>query len=126
MSEFANEKMLLRVYISDDDRYGGKALFEALVDLFNREGYAGATVLRGIAGFGAQRGQRRGAKSERFHQLPVIVEIISCMERIDEIMPRICGMMSRGMITLGKVAVARYCTNSIRQEKLNELKKMAH
>jgi PII-like signaling protein len=126
MDDYTNEKTMLRIYIGENDRYGDGPLSEALVDLFNREGYAEATVLRGIAGFGARSVHQDYAPSKRARRLPLIVEIISCMERIDEIMPRICGMMSRGMITLGKVTVAHYCTNISRQEKLNELKKMAH
>jgi len=107
MGEYTDEKTLLRIHICEDDRYGDKALSEALVDLFNREGYAEATVLKGIAGFGAQTGQRRDALSERSHRLPVVVEVISCRARIDWIMPRICGMMGNGMITQGTVKVAR-------------------
>jgi PII-like signaling protein len=126
MGEYTNEKTLLRIYICEDDRYGDKALFEALVDIFGSEGYAEATVLKGIAGFGAQCGQRRGAHLERSRPLPVVVEVISCRARIDWIMPRICGMMNRGMITLGTVKVARNCKNINRQEMLKELKKMAH
>jgi uncharacterized protein len=126
MSEYINEKTLLRIHICEDDRYGGKALFEALVDIFDSEGYAAATVLRGIAGFGAQCGQRRGAHLERSHRLPVVVEVISCRARIDWIMTRICGMINRGMITLSTVKVTHFCKNTNRQERLNELKKMAN
>jgi PII-like signaling protein len=126
MSEYTNEKLLMRIYFCEHDKYGHKPLFEALIDLFNSKGYAGATVLKGVAGFGARSGQLGGAPRERTRPLPLIVEVISCRERIDEIMPRICGMVNSGMITLGKVMVAHYCANISRQEKLKELKKMAH
>ena len=126
MSEFTNEKVLLRVYISENDKYRRKPLFKALIDLFNSEGYAVATVLKGVAGFGGLIVHRDDASAECARRLPLIVEVISCLERIDEIMPKIDRMMTGGMITLGKVAVARYCTNISSQEKLKELKKMAH
>jgi len=126
MTEYTNEKLLMRIHISENDKYGHKPLFEALIDLFNSKGYAGATVLKGVAGFGAWSGRRDGVPRARSHRLPLIVEVLSCRERIDEIMPRICGMMNSGMITLGTVKVAHYCANIGRQEKLQELKKMAH
>lgn len=126
MGEYRNEKVLMRIYISENDIFGGKPLFETLTDLFNSEGFAGATVLKGLAGFGAQSGRRDDVPTKRARSLPLIVEVISCLERIDEIMPTICGMINRGMITLGTVQVARYCTNISRQEKLKELKKMAN
>jgi len=126
MSEFTNEKVLLRVYISENDKYRRKPLFKALIDLFNSEGYAVATVLKGVAGFGGLIVHRDDASAECARRLPLIVEVISCLERIDEIMPTICGMINRGMITMGTVQVTRYCTNISRQEKLKELKKMVN
>ena len=126
MSEFTNEKVLLRVYISENDKYRRKPLFKALIDLFNSEGYAVATVLKGVAGFGGLIVHRDDASAECARRLPLIVEVISCLERIEEIIPKISRMMNDGMITMRKVAVAHYCTNISRQEKLKELKKMAH
>ena len=126
MGEYTNEKVLMRIYISENEIFAGKPLFETLTDLFKSEGFAGATVLKGLAGFGAQSGRRDDVPTKRARSLPLIVEVISCLERIDEIIPKIDRMMTGGMITLGKVAVARYCTNISRQEKLKELKKMAN
>ncbi|HTS71478.1 MAG TPA: DUF190 domain-containing protein [Terriglobia bacterium] len=107
MDDYTNEKTLLRIYISENDRYGDKPLSEALVDLFNREGYPGAVVLKSIAGFGAQSGRQCADYAGDNKRLPVIIELIACRGRVNLIMPRISGMLESGMITMGTVKVAR-------------------
>jgi uncharacterized protein len=107
MDGYTNQKTLLRIYISENDRYGERPLSEALIDLFNREGYPGAVVLKSIAGFGAQSVRQCADYAGDNKRLPVIVELIACRGRVNLIMPRIKGMMGNGMITMGTVKVAR-------------------
>ena len=107
MENYTNEKTLLRIYINENDRYGDKALSEALVNMFKNEGYPGATVFKCIAGFWDQSGSRDGDYQDDKKQLPVIVELIAGRGRVNLIMPRITKMMASGMITMATVKVAR-------------------
>jgi PII-like signaling protein len=106
MENYTNEKTLLRIYINEHDRYGDRPLSEALVELFNREGYSGATVLKCIAGFWAHGGRQGGDSSGDDKHPPVIVELIAGRGRVNIIMPRIAEMMDSGMITMATVKVA--------------------
>jgi PII-like signaling protein len=120
MTRFTGEKTLMRIHISESDRYGHKPLFEALIDLFLREGFAGATVLKGVSGFGVHAVYHTDKLLELSSELPVIVEVIAARERIDDVMTRIDGMMSGGLITLEKVEVVRYCADNDRQCAMKE------
>lgn len=120
MTRLTGEKVLMRIHISENDRFEHKPLFEALIDLFIKEGFSGATVFKGVAGFGVHTVYHTDKLLELSTQLPVIVEVIANQERIDEIMPRIDAMMSGGLITLEKVNVVRYCVGNDRQCIMNE------
>lgn len=108
MTKFIGEKVLMRMFIGESDRFGHIPLYEALVELFRKEGFAGATVLRGIAGFGAHSVYHTDKLLRLSMDLPLVVEVVDDQEKIDAIMPRLDEMMSGGMITLEKVTVLRY------------------
>ncbi len=120
MSRFTGEKVLMRIHIGENDKYGRKPLFEALIDLFIDEGFAGATVLKGVAGFGVHTVYHTDKLLELSSELPIIVEVIASRERIDEVMPKIDAMMSGGLITLEMVNVVRYCAENDSRCALNE------
>jgi hypothetical protein len=106
------EGKLLRIFIGESDRYQGGALYEAIVRKARQLGLAGATVLQGIEGFGA-RSRIHTAKILRLSEdLPIIVEIIDCEEKIRTLLPYIDAMMeaaaSGGLVTLEKAEVIRY------------------
>lgn len=108
MRELAGEQLLMRIFIGESDRYGHRPLYEALVELLRSEGFAGATVLRGVSGFGAHSIYHTQKLLDLSADLPLIVEVVDSQEKIDQIMPRIDEMMGGGMITLEKVAIIRY------------------
>lgn len=108
MTKLTGEQLLMRIFIGESDRYGHKPLYEALVELLRSEGFAGATVLRGICGFGANRVYHTQKLLDLSADLPLVVEVIDTQEKINAIMPRIDGMMGGGMITLEKATVIRY------------------
>jgi PII-like signaling protein len=120
MTSFTGEKTLMRIHISENDKYGHKPLFEALIELFMHEKFAGATVLKGVSGFGVHAVYHTYKLLELSNELPIIVEVIAARERIDNVMPRINEMMSGGLITLEKVEVVRYCTNDDLQCAMKE------
>jgi len=108
MTRLVGRNVLMRIFIGEGDRFGNRLLYEALVELFKREGFAGATVLRGITGFGAHSVYHTDKLLRLSRDLPVVVEVVDAKEKIDRVMPRIDEMMTGGLITFEKVTVIRY------------------
>jgi uncharacterized protein len=108
MATLIGENVLLRIFVGESDRHGRKPLYEALVELLRKEGLAGATVLRGVAGFGAHSVYHTDKLLELSLDLPMIVETVDTEEKINEILPKIEEMMNGGLITLEKVTVRHY------------------
>jgi PII-like signaling protein len=108
MSKHVGERVLMRIFIGENDKYGQIPLYKALVELFRREGCLGATVLRGVAGFGAHSTYHTDKLLRLATDLPLIVEVVESKEKLDEILPRIDEMMDGGMITMEKATVIRY------------------
>ena len=102
------EAELLRIFIGEGDRYGGKPLYQAIVEEARRRGMAGATVLRGTLGFGVHS-RLHSAKVLRLSEdLPMVVEIVDSPERIGEFIPELDKMVGEGLITLEKIKVIAY------------------
>lgn len=108
MTKLVGENVLMRIFIGESDRYDHKPLYEVLVELLRKEGFAGATVLRGVCGFGAHSVYHTQKLLDLSADLPLIVEVVDTQEKINAIMPRIDEMMGGGMITLEKATVIRY------------------
>jgi uncharacterized protein len=108
MTKLSGERVLMRIFIGESDKHGHIPLYEALVELFRKEGFAGATVLRGVAGFGAHSIYHTDKLLRLSLDLPIIVEAVDTQEKIDALMPRIDEMMNGGMITLEQATVIRY------------------
>lgn len=106
--KFEGERALMRIHIGESDKWHGKPLYEAIVELLRKEGFSGATVLRGVGGFGGSSVYHTD-KLLRFSQdLPVIVEVVEYPERIEQILPRLDEMVDGGLVTLEKVRVILY------------------
>lgn len=110
MTKLSGEQVLMRIFIGESDKHGHLPLYEALVELFRKEGFAGATVLRGIAGFGAHSVYHTDKLLRLSADLPVVVEVVDSQVKIDAIMDKVDAMMTGGMITLEKTTVIRYST----------------
>jgi len=108
MTKFEGQKVLMRIFIGESDRDGHRPLYESLVDLLKREGFAGATILKGAGGFGAHSVYHTDKLLRLSRDMPVIIEVVDGQEKIDAIMPLIDAKMSGGMITLEKATVIRY------------------
>ena len=99
---------LLRIFIGENDKYEGVSLHEWIVRKAREQGMAGATVLRGLEGFGSHS-QLHTAKILRLSsELPIVVEIVDTEEKIDSVIPTIDEMMGGGLITLEKANVIIY------------------
>ena len=108
MSKLIGEQQLMRIFIGESDRHGARPLYEALVDLLRKEGCAGATVLRGVCGFGANRVYHTQKLLDLSADMPMVIEVVDSQEKISAVMPQIDAMMGGGMITLEKATVIRY------------------
>jgi hypothetical protein len=102
------EQVLMRIFIGEADRHGGAPLYKALLELFRKEGIAGATVLRGIAGFGAKSHMHTASILRLSQDLPIVVEVVDSHDKIDALFPRLDEMVREGLVTLEKVRVLRY------------------
>ena len=107
MSKLVGENTLMRIFIGESDRFQGQPLYEALVEMFRKEGFAGATVIRAVSGF-AHSVYHTQKLLTLSSDLPLVVEVVDSQAKIDSIMPRIDAMMGGGMITLENVRVIRY------------------
>lgn len=108
MHGLAGERVLMRVHIGERDRHEGKPLYEAIVQLLRKRGYAGATVTRGIMGFGATATLHTDKVLRLSVDLPVVLECVESEEKIQAILPELDQMMGGGLITLEKVRVIAY------------------
>jgi len=108
MTKLVGENVLVRIFIGEGDKCEGRPLHEELVTLFKKEGFHGATVLRGVAGFGAHSVYHTDKILRLSRDLPIIVEVVDTQENVDRVMPRLDEMIVGGMITLEKVKVMRY------------------
>jgi hypothetical protein len=102
------EGKLLRIFIGESDRHGRKPLYQAIVEMLRQEGMAGATVLRGIEGFGATSHLHTARILRLSEDLPIVIEVADTAERIEAIMPRIDEMVTDGLVTLERVEVVTY------------------
>jgi PII-like signaling protein len=108
MTRMQGEGKLLRIFIGESDTWHGRPLYEAIVARVREEGLAGATVLRGIEGFGAHARIHSSRILRLSEDLPVVVEIVDTAENVDRVLPLLDEMVSEGMVTLERVEVIAY------------------
>jgi uncharacterized protein len=108
MRELSGEQVLARVFIGESDKLDGKPLYQALIEMIRHERISGATVIRGILGFGASSHVHTANILRLSQDLPIIIEIIDTQENIDRVLPKIEASMGGGLITMEKVRVLRY------------------
>jgi PII-like signaling protein len=106
--KFEGERTLMRIHIGESDKWHGKPLHEALVELFRKEGFSGVTVLRGVAGYGGSSVYHTDKLLRLSQDLPIVLEVIEYQERIEQMLPRLDEMVEGGLITLEKVRVILY------------------
>jgi uncharacterized protein len=102
------EGKLLRIFVGESDTWHGKPLYQAIVERVRTEGLAGATVVRGIEGFGADSRIHTSRILRLSEDLPVVIEIVDTAERIDAILPVLDEMVTEGMVTLERVEIIAY------------------
>jgi uncharacterized protein len=106
--QIPKQALLLRIFIGEDDKFGGSPLYEAIVLKAREMHLAGATVLRGPMSFGASSRLHTAKILRLSEDLPLVIEIVDSEEKIDDFLPVLDRMMSSGLVTLEKVQVLQY------------------
>jgi PII-like signaling protein len=102
------EGTLLRIFIGETDKHHGKTLYEAIVLKARELNLAGATVLRGIMGFGADSRMHTMKVLRLSEDMPIIIEIVDTEEKIATILPFLDETVKEGLVTMEKVRVIMY------------------
>jgi PII-like signaling protein len=106
-----SERTLMRIHIGESDRWHGKPLYNAIVELLRAEKFSGATVLRGVGGFGSSSVYHTEKIMRLSQDLPIVIEVIENAERIEKMLPELDQMIGGGLVTLEKVRVILYRSN---------------
>ena len=104
----AEDRYLLRIYVGESDRHGHHPLYEAIVLKAREAGLAGATVLRGVMGFGKNSILHTAKILRLSEDLPMVVEIVDSLEKVEKFLPLLDEMISDGLVTLEQVKAIQY------------------
>src|SRR5262245_1518141 len=105
------EQFLVRIFMGDADKWHHQPLERALLERLRREGFAGATVIRGIAGFGAASVIHTSHIVDLSGDLPIVMEVVDDKEHIDKLLPILDEMSTGGaLVTMEKVRVLKYAS----------------
>jgi PII-like signaling protein len=102
------EGSLLRIFIGESDKHEGMALYEWIVRKAREQGLAGATVLRGLEGFGAHSRVHTAKILRLSTDLPIVVEVVDSLEKIEAFLPAVDGAIREGLATLERVQIRFY------------------
>jgi len=105
---FEGERTLMRIHIGESDRWHGKPLYDAIVELLRGEKFSGVTVLRGVGGFGSSSVYHTEKIMRLSQDLPIVIEVVELAERIEKMLPQLDEMIGGGLVTLEKVRVILY------------------
>lgn len=108
MKVLQGQQVLMRIFIGEHKKHGHNSLYQAILEMLREEKLAGATVLRGIAGFGATSRLHSVNLLALSQDLPIVIECVDTQENIDRVMPKIDEIVGEGLITLENIEVIRY------------------
>jgi PII-like signaling protein len=100
--------LLVRIYLGESDQWHGKPLYQAIIERLRSRGLAGATVLRGIEGFGAKQHLHSTRLLSLSEDLPILIEVVDEEAKIRDVLPELDEMLGDGLMTLEKVEVIAY------------------
>jgi PII-like signaling protein len=98
----------LRIFIGESDRWHHRSLADAILEMLREQGLAGATVLRGVAGFGAHSRIHTAHVLRLSEDLPIVIEVVDRPDRIEKVMPRLDEMVQEGLIVASDVEIVVY------------------
>lgn len=99
---------LLRIFVGERDRWKGQPLYTAIVEMLRRRGFAGATVFKGIEGFGGHAVVHAARVIDLATELPILIEVVDSEEKIRGAMPALDEMIREGLVTVETVEIVRY------------------
>ena len=109
------EQTLVRIFVGDSDKWHHGAFHTALLERLRKEGFAGATVIRGVAGFGAASVIHTTSIVDLSADLPMLIEVVDDQEHIDKLLPILDEMITQGaLVTIEKVRVLKYAAGARR------------
>ena len=108
MRALEREGILIRVFIGESDQLHHQPLATALIERLRREGFAGATVLHGVAGFGARSVLHTASILRLSQDLPVVIEMVESPDRVPALQAILDEMVGDGLVTMEKVQVLKY------------------
>jgi uncharacterized protein len=114
---FKGERTLMRIFIGESDKHHGQPLYQALLGRLRERGLAGATVLRGVAGFGASSTLHTDKVLRLSLDLPIIIEVVETEEAIQRVLPDLDEMIGGGLITLERARVIMYRPGTVRSSE---------
>ena len=108
MRTLTGEQMMVRIFFGESDKWHHQPLESALLERLRKEGFAGATVVRGVAGFGANSIIHTSHLLDLSSDLPVVIEVVDTQEHVDRLLPILDEMVDDCLVTVEKVRVIRY------------------
>ena len=111
MKNEKHEQVLMRIFLSEADKHNGKLVYRRISELLHEQKIAGASVIRGIAGFGHKSHRHTANLLALSQNLPIIIEAIDSKENIDKVLPKIEQILDDGLITFEDVKAIRYSKN---------------
>jgi PII-like signaling protein len=102
------EGYLLRIFVGESDKQGHRPLYEVIVLKAREAGLAGATVLRGVMGFGKNSILHTAKILRLSEDLPMVIEIVDSLEKVEAFLPALDEMVTDGLVTLEKIKVLHY------------------
>ena len=108
MRTLTGEQVMVRIFFGESDKWHHQPLEIALLERLRKEGFAGATVFRGVAGFGANSVIHTTHLLEMSSDLPMVIEVVDTEERVERLLPILDEMLDDALVTMEKVRVVRY------------------
>ncbi len=112
MREIDGEQVLMRIFVGESDRAGHRPLHAALLELLRARGLAGATILKGVAGFGANSVIHTSNILRLSEDLPLVSEVVDTKEHLEAVLPEVDRLMQGGLVTMETVRVRRYAPDA--------------
>lgn len=106
--ELDEKAVRLKIYVGESDRYQGKPAYQVVVQLMRERGLWGATVTRGIYGFGKRSRLHTASALRLSEDLPLIIEVVETEEKVRSLVPELSAMVKGGLITIEAVEVLRH------------------
>ena len=110
----------LIIYVDETDKFGGKPVYEVLIDLFYKKKIAGVSVFRGVAGYGTDRIFHTSKMLELSTTMPLKIEVVDSEDMINRILPDIYSIVEKGLVEISDTTVFKCCNNRLEKETGDE------